>query len=61
MNGVNMMFFTVAKIQKQLKEIYSSVHQEKRGIARFKYIEGDPAGAAAPDFDDRARPRKSTG
>lgn len=56
-----MMFFTVAKIQKQLKEIYSSVHQEKRGIARFKYIEGDPAGAAAPDFDDRARPRKSTG
>ncbi|HET9587829.1 MAG TPA: hypothetical protein VFO91_03475 [Anaerolineales bacterium] len=61
MNGVNMLFFTVGKIQRQLKEIYSGVHREKRGIAHFKYAEGDPAGAAAPDFDDRARPRKSTG
>jgi alpha-mannosidase len=48
------MFFTVGKIQKQLKEIKSSIHRERRDILQFKYIEGDCPGAQAPEFDDRA-------
>ncbi|MGB8984681.1 MAG: glycoside hydrolase family 38 C-terminal domain-containing protein [Anaerolineales bacterium] len=48
------MFFTVGKIQKQLKEIQASIQRERRDIPQFKYIESDPPGAQAPDFDDRA-------
>lgn len=47
------MFFTVEKIEKQLKEIKASVHREKRDIPQFKYIESDCPGAQAADFDDR--------
>ncbi len=47
------MFFTIGKIQKQLKEIQSSIHREKYDIPQFKFIESDPLGAQAPDFDDR--------
>ncbi|HSL29857.1 MAG TPA: alpha-mannosidase [Anaerolineales bacterium] len=48
------MFFTVGKIQKQLKEIKASIHRERRDILQFKYIESDCPGAQAPGFDDRA-------
>jgi alpha-mannosidase len=48
------MFFTVGKIQKQLKEIKASIHRERRDILQFKYIESDCPGAQAPDFDDRS-------
>jgi alpha-mannosidase len=48
------MFFTVGKIQKQLKEIKASIHRERHEISQFKYIESDCTGAQAPDFDDRA-------
>jgi alpha-mannosidase len=46
------MFFTVGKIQKQLKEIKASIHRERQDILQFKYIESDLPGAQAPDFDD---------
>ena len=46
------MFFTIGKIQKQLKEIKASIHRERRDILQFKYIESDCPGAQAPDFDD---------
>ena len=48
------MFFTVGKIQKQLKEIRASIHRERYDIPQFKFFEGDCSGAQAPDFDDRA-------
>jgi alpha-mannosidase len=46
------MFFTVGKIQKQLKEIKASIHSERQDIPLFKYIESDCPGAQASDFDD---------
>jgi alpha-mannosidase len=46
------MFFTVGKIQKQLKEIKASIHRERRDILQFRFIESDCSGAQAPDFDD---------
>ena len=48
------MFFTVGKIQKQLKEIQASIHRERQDILQFKYIESDCAEAQRSDFDDRA-------
>ena len=48
------MFFTVGKIQKQLKEIKASIHRERRDIQQFKYVESDCHGAQEPEFDDRA-------
>jgi alpha-mannosidase len=48
------MFFTVGKIQKQLKEIKASIHRERCDISHFKYIEGDDPDAQAPAFDDRS-------
>src|SRR5215211_5212471 len=46
------MFFTVQKITKQLKEVHASIHRERIDIPQFKYIESDPPGAQALDFDD---------
>ena len=46
------MFFTVGKIQKELKEIKASIHRERRDILQFKYMESDCSGAQVPDFDD---------
>ena len=48
------MFFTIVKIQKQLKEVKASIYRERRDILQFKYIENDCPGAQAPDFDDQA-------
>jgi alpha-mannosidase len=48
------MFFTVGKIQKQLKEIKASIYRETCDIPQFKYIESDPPGAQAIEFDDHA-------
>ena len=48
------MFFTVGKIQKQLKEIKASIHRERQDILQFKYIESDCPGAQAPNFDERS-------
>ena len=48
------MFFTIGKIQKQLKEVKASIYRERRDILQFKYIENDCPGAQAPDFDDQA-------
>src|SRR5215212_3018577 len=48
------MFFTVQKITKQLKEIQASIHRETINIPQFKYLESDPPGAQALDFDDGA-------
>ena len=46
------MFFTIGKIQKQLKEIQASIHRDRQDIPQFKYIESDCPGAERPDFDD---------
>src|SRR5215211_5141366 len=46
------MFFTVQKITKQLKEIQARIHRERIDISQFKYLESDPPGAQALDFDD---------
>ena len=48
------MFFTVGKIQKQLKEIKASIHRERCDISHFKYIEGDDPDPQAHAFDDRS-------
>jgi alpha-mannosidase len=48
------MFFTVGKIQKQLKEIKASIHRERCDILHFKYMEGDYPDSQAPAFDDRS-------
>lgn len=54
MIGDHAMFFTVGKIEKQLKEIKASIHRRRRDILQFKYMEGDCAGVEAPEFDDDA-------
>ncbi len=48
------MFFTIGKIQKQLKEVKASIHRERLDIPQFKYIESDCPGAQASEFDDSA-------
>jgi alpha-mannosidase len=48
------MFFTVGKIQKQLKEIKASIQRERQDILQFKYIESDCPDAQASDFDDHS-------
>ncbi len=55
------MFFTIGKIQKQLKEIKASIHRERRDIPQFKYLESDCPGAQTPDFDDQSWNDFSTG
>ena len=47
------MFFTLEKISKQLPEIRAAMHRQALDIPAFKYIEGNPAGAHLPGFDDR--------
>lgn len=55
------MFFTVEKIEKQLKEIQTLIHRDTCDIPRFKYFEFQPGtsntealrGAECPEFDDR--------
>jgi alpha-mannosidase len=46
------MFFTAAKIEKQLEEIQACIHREKRDIPQFKYLAGDCHEAEFPHFDD---------
>jgi len=37
------MFFTLGKIQKQLKDIKASIHRDRQDILLSKYIESDCA------------------
>ena len=48
------MFFTVEKIEKQLKEIRKAIHREAHDFPLFRFLEGDPPGAECPEFDDRS-------
>lgn len=51
------MFFTIEKIENQLKEIRGYIHREAIDIPRFKYFEGESGltipGVHCPEFDDR--------
>ena len=49
-----MRFFTLEKINRLLNDVRAAVQAESIAIPRFKWLEGDPGGAAAPDFDDSA-------
>ncbi len=46
------MFFTVEKIEKQIEELRLAIRREIHPIRRWKFWEGDCAGAEHPDFDD---------
>jgi alpha-mannosidase len=52
-----MNFFTVEKLEKQIKEIRQAIHRGIMDIPRFKYIEGlengESMGVHCPEFDDR--------
>jgi alpha-mannosidase len=49
-----MHFYTVEKLSKQLPEIRAAVYRGVMSIPRFKFCEGDWAGAERPDFHDEA-------
>lgn len=52
-----MNFFTVEKLEKQIKEIRQAIHRGIMDIPRFKYREGlengESIGVHCPDFDDQ--------
>jgi alpha-mannosidase len=55
------MFFTAAKIARQLEEIRAGIYRERRDIHQFKYLASDCPDAQAPNFDDRGWMDFSTG
>lgn len=50
----SMNFYTIEKIEKQLREIRETIHREVRVIDGFKVYEGECPGAQCVEFDDRS-------